>query len=656
METYTIVFQPFGRQASVSGNTTLLDAARQAGIPLRSSCGGEGTCGKCRVVVRKGRVDASPSAALTDAELEQGYVLACQARPLEDLEVEVPAEARIEDAQAAADSTTSIAYNGPSDVQVKDAEGPAGTLRPVVQQVDVELSPPTLDDTVDDLQRLIQASGKATVCPRSPIRIGELRKLPRLLRSHDWRASAYFSEASCTSEIVRVEAPGHGSNLGLAIDVGTTTVVAQLVDLSTGEVMGTKGAMNRQGAYGDDVISRIVQACQFNQHLALNRVVIANINALASALCEERDQRLSDINAVACAGNATMIHLLLGLPPCSIRLEPFVPATNVPPVVRAWDLGIEVYPEAPVLAVPGVSGFVGGDIVAGILAVGMDQSEETVALIDIGTNGEIAIGNRDWMVSCASSAGPAFEGSGIVSGVRAIEGAIQSVEIHPQTRALSCRTVGNKPPLGLCGSGLVDLMAELFLRGMLDRSGRFHRLDADPRLSPGSDYGPEFLVVPAHESASGRPIVLTEVDVRNLIRSKGAIFTALMILVDKVGMSLSDIRKFYVAGGFGAHLDIPHAITIGLLPDLPVERFEFVGNTSLLGARRALLSTEDLARAHQSCPEHELLRAQRRPRLHGSLRCFALPASHRHQPLPVSRRIAGTPPWSPISRESFVPS
>ncbi len=251
------------------------------------------------------------------------------------------------------------------------------------------------------------------------------------------------------------------------------------------------------------------------------------------------------------------------------------------------------------LCVPGVSGFVGGDIVAGILAVGMDQSEETVALIDIGTNGEIAIGNRDWMVSCASSAGPAFEGSGIVSGVRAIKGAIQSVEIHPQTHEVHWRTIGDEPPLGLCGSGLVDIMSELFLCGLLDRAGRFTSLDVHPRLSRGSDYGPEFLVVPAGESATGRPIVLTEVDVRNLIRSKGAIFTALMILMDKIGMSLSDIHRFHVAGGFGTYLHIRHAITIGLLPDLPVARFEFVGNTSLLGARRALLSVEALAEAHQ---------------------------------------------------------
>ena len=599
MSQFTILFQPYGREARVRDCTTLLDAARQAGIPLRSSCGGEGTCGKCRLIVRKGRVDASPSAALTPEESKRGYVLGCQTRPLEDIEVEVPPEARIEDAQAVAAPATPIAYGGPSDVQVGGVEGPVETLRPMVQQVDVQLAPPTLEDTVDDLGRLIQASGKDNVCPVSSIHIRELRKLPRLLRSHDWRISAYFSEAACTPEIVRLEAPGQEGNFGLAIDVGTTTVVAQLVDLATGEVMGTKGDMNRQGAYGDDVISRIVQACQFSRHLELHQIVVANINELASALCAEHGRRLSDINAVACAGNATMIHLLLGILPCSIRLEPFVSVTNVPPVVRASDLGIDVYPEAPVLAVPGVSGFVGGDIVAGILAVGMDQSEETVALIDIGTNGEIAIGSRDWMVSCASSAGPAFEGSGIVSGVRAIQGAIQSVEIRPQTHELSYRTIGDKPPLGLCGSALVDIMAELFQLGLLDRGGRFHRLDADPRLSRGSDYGPEFLVVPEAESASGRPIVLTEVDVRNLIRSKGAIFTALMILVDKVGMSLSDIRRFHVAGGFGAYLDIRRAITIGLLPDLPLERFEFVGNTSLLGARRALLSTEDVARAQQ---------------------------------------------------------
>ena len=285
MSQFTIRFHPYGREARVREDATLLDAAREAGIPLRSSCGGEGTCGKCRLIVRTGSVDTSPSAALTEAEVKDGYVLACQTRALEDLDVEVPAEARIDDAQAVADSPTSIAYDGPSDVQVKDVGEPLTVLRPLVQQIDVALSPPTLEDTVDDLQRLIQASVKVNVCPTSSIRIGELRKLPRLLRSHDWKASAYYSEAACNSEIIRVEAPGHGNNLGLAVDVGTTTVVAQLVDLATGEVLGTKGAMNRQGAYGDDVISRIVQACQFNQHLALNRVVIANINALALALC-----------------------------------------------------------------------------------------------------------------------------------------------------------------------------------------------------------------------------------------------------------------------------------------------------------------------------------------------------------------------------------
>lgn len=447
MKQFTIQFQPYGRETVVDEDDSLLDAARLAGIPLQCSCGGEGTCGKCRLVVHKGRVRANPSAALPPEDAAQKVVLACQTRPLENLEVEVPPASRLEDAQAVADEGAVISYDAPHEMTAAEAEVPVAGSRPVVQSIaDRGISP-------------------------------------------------------------------------------------------------------------------------------------------------------SDINAVSCAGNTTMIHLLLDVPPCAIRSEPFVAAVNSPPAVRAVGLGIDVYPDAPVLCMPGVSGFVGGDIVAGILAAGLDTCDELAAFVDVGTNGEIVIGSREWLVSCASSAGPAFEGSGIVSGVRAMPGAIQSVEIDPRSRDLSCRTIGDGRAIGLCGSGLVDLLAELFLSGLLDRTGRFNE-DGDPRIRR-SDYGPELVVAPADATANGHDIVFTEVDARNLIRSKGAIFTALAILVEKVGLDLSDIQTFFVAGGFGTYLNIRNAITIGLLPDLPEDRFRFVGNASLQGARRILLSIDELARARE---------------------------------------------------------
>ncbi len=600
MSACKIKFLPYDREAVVEDGATLLDAARLAGVPLRSACGGEGTCGKCRLIVRKGRVDAPRTALLSEEEIAQGYVLACQARPLDDeLVVEAPPEARLDDAQALGGEQTDRPDAGLHDIETVETEEAPPELAPLVQRREVELAPPTLDDTVGDLERLVHALNLSDADSRSLIGLPRLRELPALLRSGDWRASVCVSRAGGQPRIVRVQPAGSKANFGLAVDIGTTTVVAQLVDLNTGEVLGAKGVMNAQAGYGDDVISRIIQACEFDRGKKLHEAVIRNINDLAAALCAEQGVDASDIHAAACAGNATMAHLLLGLSPCSIRLEPFVCATNSPPTVEARELGLRVWPEAPVVCLPSVSGFVGGDIVAGILATGLDQAEDLCVLIDIGTNGEIVVGNRDWMLSCSSSAGPAFEGSGIVSGVRAVRGAIQSVTIDPETCEPSYRTIGDAPPVGICGSGLVDLTAQLFLRGILDRSGRFQRVGEDARVRPGSDYGPEYVVVDAAQSATRNDIVFTEVDARNLIRSKGAILTALLMLVEKVGVPLSDVKRFFVAGGFGAYLHIRHAITIGLLPDLPEERFQFVGNTSLAGARRALLSVDEFARARR---------------------------------------------------------
>jgi len=583
-----VTFLPEQRSTLVGEGETLLDAARRAWVPIASACGGDGTCGKCKVVVRKGDARCSAGQHLAEEERRAGYVLACQCRPLEDVVVEIAPEARNGNAQALGAEGSIIAFELGSEEQSMPARAEPQEMDPLVKPVSVSVEPPSLEDPTADLERVCQQASEKIGATCHGASLSTLRRLPSLLRTHDWRATVYAQSRGGQSYAIKAGPPGDHSNRGLAIDVGTTTVAVQLVDLESGRILGTRGSLNRQATYGEDVLTRIIHACRSEQALeTLHGKIVHTINSLIRELCKAHRCVATDIHCAACAGNTTMIHLLLGIAPCAIRREPFVSVTNFPSPLRANEIGLDVLPEAPVLCVPGISGYVGGDITAGTLASGLYAEEAPCVLIDVGTNGEIVLGNRDWLICCASSAGPAFEGGGLRCGMRAASGAIQRLWIDDGAGEPRVATIEDAPARGLCGSGLIDAIAELLRAGFIDRSGKFTE-SAPAHLLRHTEEGKALRLVPREEANVADDIVITETDITHAIRSKGAIFTAIHVLMEKVGMSFQDVARFYVAGGFGNYLNLRNAVAIGLLPDLPEERFRFVGNAALQGAKMAL--------------------------------------------------------------------
>ena len=350
--------------------------------------------------------------------------------------------------------------------------------------------------------------------------------------------------------------------------MGTTTVVVQLVNLKNGEVIGVEANHNLQARYGEDVISRMIFACGRGSLDPLHQAIITNINALTRALAKEKGINTRDINCMVAAGNTTMSHFLLGLMPCSIRLEPYVPTATVYPQILAKEIGIDINPNAIVEVMPSVASYIGGDTVAGILACGLADRPEISCLIDVGTNGEIAIGNNEWIVCCSASAGPAFEGGGTKWGMRATRGAIEKMEI--KDGHVTYETIGKARPRGICGSGLIDCIYELVRNRIIGQDGKFNLSTRDKRIVVEDD-GPQYILAFPEETETGQAVTITETDISNLIKSKGAVFAALKSLIDYVGLSFEKLETVYLAGGFGSSLNISKAIDIGLLPDIDTQ-------------------------------------------------------------------------------------
>ncbi|MFH1006667.1 MAG: ASKHA domain-containing protein [Candidatus Latescibacterota bacterium] len=609
MDGCKITFLPWGSEAVVPEGTDLLAAAMAADVRLYNSCGGEGVCGRCKVIVKEGPVKTELSGRLTEQERAAGYVLACRTTVHGDVAVEVPPESRMEREQILTEeakvSRLAGLFSRAEEVE-RMAEGDERTLfaySPLVTKLFLKLPVPTLQDNVSDLERLYREIRRHREIPIMQTGLSNIKKLGRLLRDSKWEVTVTLGMRNGTTEVVLIE-PGDTSerNFGIALDIGTTTVAANLVDLTTSETLGVKATHNRQASYGEDVITRIIHAEKGDGLERLHHAVVDTVNDLIAALLAEHGVSLNEVTAVTCAGNMTMVHLLLRVDPYFIRREPYVPTANFMPVIRAAEAGIKLNPRALLSCLPGISSYVGGDITAGVLASGLDAGEGLFMLIDIGTNGEIVLGNKEWLVCCAASAGPAFEGSGVHSGVRAMAGAIQKVQIDPGTYELTLSTIGEGKPIGICGSGYVDAVAALLQSGIIDRSGKIRttlpKALADLRIKE-LDGELAFALATDQESATGHDVLITEVDIMHLIRSKGAIYTASKVLAERMGVTLADLDKFYIGGGFGNYLNIEKAIWIGLLPDLPLERFEFIGNSSLTGARMALLSHDARAKARE---------------------------------------------------------
>jgi uncharacterized 2Fe-2S/4Fe-4S cluster protein (DUF4445 family) len=393
--------------------------------------------------------------------------------------------------------------------------------------------------------------------------------------------------------------PGDTSknNYGLCFDIGTTTISTQLVDLNTKKILGTKAAYNRQASFGSDVITRIIYARQPDGLEKLHHAVIDTVNEMIRELIRENGIDLNDVNCALCAGNTTMAHLLLRVDPAYIRREPYVPTANFIPTIRAAEAGIKINPRGLLSCIPGVSSYVGGDTSAGVLSCGIDKEKQLCLLIDIGTNGEIVLGNREFLIAAAASAGPAFEGSGLSCGMRAARGAIQKVKIDAKDFKVSFDVIGDVKARGICGSGYIDIVSQMLKTGLINKEGKLNQLEGS-RIRRG-EAGAEFIIAFARESQSGSDIVISEADIENIKRAKAAIFAAALILAKQVGVEFEDIKKIFIAGGFGTYIDIENAVSIGLLPDTERKKFIFVGNSSLAGAREALLSYQAMKQVEQ---------------------------------------------------------
>ncbi|MBU2703114.1 uncharacterized 2Fe-2S/4Fe-4S cluster protein (DUF4445 family) [Sporomusaceae bacterium BoRhaA] len=578
MPKHSVFFKSDNIQVEVDAGTDLLTASRLAKLEMQCTCGGEGTCGKCLLKVVSGSVQTT---TVMHGELS----VACQTRVVGDVVVEIPPESRLTGNQVVIGTVSEL----PSLFR----------FDPLCKKVCLQLTPPSLTDPSSDASRLLMALRKFTDRDVE-LDLSQIRFLADILRSSNWNVDVTYVEIAGKAHVISIDSHNHQACLfGIAVDVGTTTVVVYLVDLLSGSVIGQEGTHNRQAQFGGDVITRIIYASDESCGLEkLQKAVIETINYLIGNLVDKYIIDIADIRVIVTAGNTTMAHLLLGIQPCYIRLEPYVPAANCFPVAKAKELGLNVHPNAVVFSFPAVASYVGGDIVAGVLINGMAKEEKLTLFMDIGTNGEMVLGNQDWLVSCACSAGTAFEGAGITCGMRAMQGAIERLTIDPHTFTVNYSTIGEIQPLGICGSGLINVLAEMRKVGIIDRAGkiqdvltaRIRRLDA----------GKQFVLAWADETAGGeRDIVITEADIKSLLRTKGAIYAGMRSLLKSVDLDMSSIERVYIAGGFGSYLNIEDAVEIGLLPDLGSAKYCFLGNTSINGALTALISSAALEVAQQ---------------------------------------------------------
>lgn len=583
----TITFKPTGTQIRADTGALLLDIARRAGVAIDSPCGGQGACGKCAVRIVSGSVSPGDTGPLTRAEIDDGYVLACRATVGEhDVTVEVAA-----DGAAAIGGRFAESHGG--ECRVPEHYLPR-SLNPLCWTRTVEVADATLEDGLSDTDRLMRALQDGDADAPVPA-LSALRDLAGAVRADNGHVTVSGVGAGRDGRIIAVE-PGKGRPVyGIALDIGTTTVALQLVRLADGEVIATAADYNGQLECGLDVISRINYARRAGGLERLRERVVTTVNHLIRDVLRGTDIAESQLRAAALAGNTTMAHLLLGLDPEYIRLEPYTPTVLRVAPQRAADLGLETHSDAPVWLSPAVGSYVGGDIVSGLLCTPAAHGGDELSLyLDIGTNGEVVVGNADFLMTCACSAGPAFEGGGIDCGMRAANGAVDHVDVNPSDGTPHVSVIGEGEPTGICGTGIISLIAALFRTGWLDGAGRLAR----DRQSPAIKADGRRARYVFHTGAS--ELSISEIDIENVLRAKAAVYAACCLMLDQVGVGFDDISRVFIAGGFGRYMDIESAITLGLLPDIPRERYAYVGNASLAGARFCLLSEHHRRLADQT--------------------------------------------------------
>ena len=572
---FNIDFEPVGRRGMCARDQSLLDSARQLNVDLISICGGIGSCERCKVQVVAGQVTKptlEEEASLSKHELEQGYRLACQAYPLSDVKLHVPPE-----------SLTALQRTQVEGLEVNVVP------EPPVRGLDVHLSVPTLDAPIADdanLWKALPVGEIANVTQAGTIDLHVQRTLSQTLRNLNWNAHV----ALRGNEIIAISAPGT-QWLGMAVDIGTTKIAGYLLDLESGKTVASKGLMNPQISYGEDVISRIVASSKSLENaIKLQTLLTDALNQLATDLCEEIKADPTDIVEAVVVGNTAIHHLFLRLPVKQLGLAPYVPALRSSVDVKAREVGLNFAPGAYVHLLPNIAGYVGADHVAMLLATRMVEADKTTLAIDIGTNTEICLNHRGHMTSVSCASGPAFEGAHIKFGMRAAPGAIEHVRLLAER--LEIQTIGGEAPVGICGSGLLDVVAQLRLNNVLDQKGKMgaHSLVRDHNGSA------EFVLA---ERVGQEAITISQKDVRELQLAKAAIRLGIQALVIAEGIAEDDIEQVIIAGAFGTFINVESAITIGMLPSLPLERFTQVGNAAGTGARLALISQSQRAKAEQ---------------------------------------------------------
>ena len=572
-----ITFLPSYRKITVESGTTILDAARQAGFQMNVVCGGQGKCGKCVVFVKAG--DASFDREkfgrfFSGEELEAGGCLSCQTTVLGDLQVLIPESSLIQEQKI-----------------LIEALGLETTFSPSVWKYALELQPPTLDDPSPDLTRLLDGIEKkgGPVVEKIYAPLEVLHLIPRVLRESGWRVTGTVALVPGGYRLINVEKGDTTAQLyGAAVDLGTTTIVVYVRSLVDGKVVGVASNYNRQITCGEDILSRVNFARKGGLP-KLQALAAESINIALKSAANTAGIDLDDVYEVVVSGNTIMTHILMGMDPAYMIEEPYVPVVRRYLTASAQRLGITVNGNAGLFIFPAVSDFIGGDIVADILACGMSEREEVSLMIDIGTNFEVVLGNREWMFACAGAAGPALEGGEVLFGMRANPGAIERITLDMETLKPHYETINKVKPKGICGSGLIDLLAELLRACVIDRTGRINTNIPDDRVRMGAHH-PEFVVAWKEETGIGKDIVITENDIKSLIMSKASVLAACILLMNEAGIERGAVKNIYFSGAFGNYINKENAILVGLVPEVPVEQIRNIGNGAVEGANIALIN------------------------------------------------------------------
>lgn len=595
---FKVVFNIEGKssvEVPVNKGEILLEAARKAGVLIDSPCNGNGTCGKCRVRVISGKVKTPMTTHLSEEDIQKGWVLACESVIVEDVTVEVPDTASAFQNQMQITGLSETESKNIRYVRKKMLSLGMTDADTLCREI-CDLPEPSIDDNLADEERLKRYFRQNLGFEKIHIGLGVLRKLPDAFRENRFRVEVTYrktEEGYVDILDVRPGAEEKTVPYGIAIDIGTTSVSACLVDMVSYEIVAKASMGNAQAKYGADVINRIVYSEKPGGLKRLRDAVIEEtINPLIAQMVQAQGIMTEDIYEMCLAGNTTMTHLLLGINPDHLRREPFIPGANQPEEVKASEVGIRINPEGMVYLAPSVASYVGGDITAGVFAVPVWLQDEFTMLVDLGTNGEIVFGNKDFMMTCACSAGPAFEGGEISCGTRAIPGAIEEVNISDEDLKTHYKTIAGKDPVGVCGSGIIDLICEMKRTGIIDGRGRINKDIDSPRIRFDEyDIGRYYLCEKEMDGVA-QDVYITEVDIDSFIKAKGAVFSAIQTLLTSMDMPVEILENVYVAGGIGSNIGIENAIALGMLPDIPVEKYYYIGNSSMQGSYLALTLNE----------------------------------------------------------------